>query len=156
MLEDTAGGTRWKRRGSPRERWRGAVKRFEEFGAQAHTVGRGRVAEDAAVALARAPRLPHRRAQPSQPAGEIDVVAEDGEVLCFVEVKARAGDPSGRRWRAVGPRKRRRLARAAALYLALRGARPACRFDVLAMEAQGDAGERSWRFSLIEDAFRLE
>ena len=50
--------------------------------------------------------------------------------------------------------KRRRLGRAAALYLALRGGpTPECRFDVLAVEAQG---ERGWRFGLIEDAFRLE
>lgn len=125
---------------------------LEEFGAQPHTVGRGRVAEDAAAAWLerqgyRIVERNHRNA-----AGEIDLVAEDGEVLCFVEVKARTETLFGPALAAVGPRKRRRVARAAALYLALRGVQPACRFDVLAMDAE----EGSWRFTLIKDAFRVE
>lgn len=128
------------------------MRGFEEFGAQQHTVGRGRVAEDAAVAWLerngyRIVERNHRNA-----AGEIDVVAEDGEVLCFVEVKARTETLFGPALAAVGPRKRRRVARAAAFYLALRGIQPACRFDVLAMEAE----EGSWHFTLVKDAFRVE
>ena len=127
------------------------MNRLEEFGAQTHTVGRGRVAEDAAVAWLerhgyRVVERNHRNA-----AGEIDVVAEDGEVLCFIEVKARTETLFGSALAAVGPRKQRRVARAAALYLALRGIQPACRFDVLAMEAD----EQGWRFTLVKDAFRL-
>ena len=127
------------------------MNRLEEFGAQSHTVGRGRVAEDAAVAWLerqgyRVVERNHRNA-----AGEIDVVAEDGELLCFVEVKARTETLFGSALAAVGPRKQRRVARAAALYLALRGIQPPCRFDVLAMEADG----QSWRFTLVKDAFRL-
>lgn len=127
------------------------MNRLEEFGAQVHTVGRGRVAEDTAVAWLerhgyRVVERNHRNA-----AGEIDVVAEDGEVLCFVEVKARTETLFGSALAAVGPRKQRRVARAAALYLALRGVQPACRFDVLAMETD----ERGWRFTLVKDAFRL-
>lgn len=128
------------------------VNRLQEFGAQPHTVGRGRLAEDAAVAWLerqgyRIVERNHRNA-----AGEIDVVAEDGEVLCFVEVKARTETLFGPALAAVGPRKRRRVARAAALYLALRGIEPACRFDVLAMEAE----EGSWHFTLLKDAFQVE
>ena len=129
------------------------MSRLQEFGAQPHTVGRGRVAEDAGVAWLeeehgyRIVERNHRNA-----AGEIDVVAEDGEVLCFVEVKARTDTLFGPALAAVGPRKRRRVARVAALYLALRGIEPACRFDVLAMEAE----ETSWRFTLVKDAFRVE
>ena len=124
---------------------------LQEFGAQAHTVGRGRVAEDAAVDWVeahgyRVVERNHRNA-----AGELDVVAEDGEVLCFVEVKARTETIFGSALAAVGPRKRRRVGRAAALYLALRGIQPACRFDVLAMEAE----EGSWLFTLVKDAFRI-
>ncbi|HET9768471.1 MAG TPA: YraN family protein [Thermoanaerobaculia bacterium] len=126
---------------------------LEEFGAQPHTVGRGRVAEDAAAAWLerqdyRIVERNHRNA-----AGEIDIIAEDGDVLCFVEVKARTETLFGPALAAVGPRKRRRVARAAALYLALRGGtQPACRFDVLAMEAE----EGSWHFTLVKDAFRVE
>jgi putative endonuclease len=127
----------------------------ESFAAQPHTVGRGRVAEDAAVAWLegqgyRVVERNHRNA-----AGEIDVVAEDGDTLCFVEVKARIDDTFGPAIAAVGVRKRQRVARAAALYLALRGG-PAvpCRFDVLGMEGGGDPARESWRFTLIKDAFR--
>jgi putative endonuclease len=128
------------------------VSRLQDFGAQPHTVGRGRVAEDAAVAWLeghgyRIVERNHRNA-----AGELDVVAEDGEVLCFVEVKARTETLFGPALAAVGPRKRQRVARAAALYLALRGVQPACRFDVLAMEVE----DGSWQVTLVKDAFRIE
>jgi putative endonuclease len=128
------------------------VTGFEEFGAQPHTVGRGRVAEDAAVAWLEAHGYRIVERNHRNAAGELDVVAEDGETLCFVEVKARTETLFGPALAAVGPRKRRRVARAAALYLALRGVQPACRFDVLAMEAE----EGSWRFTLVKDAFRVE
>ena len=128
------------------------VNLLQDFEAQPHTVGRGRVAEDAAAAWLgtqgyRIVERNHRNA-----AGELDVVAEDGETLCFVEVKARTETLFGPALAAVGPRKRRRVARAAALYLALRGVERACRFDVLGMEAD----EAGWRFTLVKDAFRLE
>ena len=127
----------------------------ESFAAQPHTVGRGRVAEDAAVAWLerqgyRVVERNHRNA-----AGEIDVVAEDGDTLCFVEVKARADATFGPAIAAVGLRKQQRLARAAALYLALRrGPAPECRFDVLGMEAVGESSRRPWSFTLVKDAFR--
>jgi len=85
-------------------------------------------------------------------------VAWQGETLCFVEVKARAATTYGPASAAVNWEKRRRLGRAAAMYLALRGGEtPACRFDVLSVEGHaGRDGEREWRFGLIVDAFRLE
>jgi len=120
-------------------------------------VGRGRIAEDAAARWLerRGYRIVERNHR--NRAGEIDLVAWHGETLCFVEVKARAVTAYGPASAAVNWEKRRRLGRAAALYLALRGGpAPECRFDVLGVEAQEDAGERAWRFSLITDAFRLE
>ena len=123
-----------------------------DFGAQPHTVGRGRVAEDAAAAWLEAQGYRVVERNHRNAAGELDLVAEDSDTLCFVEVKARSETLFGPAVAAVGPRKRRRLARAAALYLALRGVNQPCRFDVLAMEA--NAG--GWRFTLIKDAFRLE
>ncbi len=87
-------------------------------------------------------------------AGEIDLVALDGDTLCFIEVKARSSARFGSASAAVDGRKQRRLTRTAALYLATTGAkvgedRP-CRFDVLAMDGQGE----EWRFSLLTDAFQ--
>jgi putative endonuclease len=86
-------------------------------------------------------------------AGEIDLVAEEGDVLCFVEVKTRRNAAHGPAVSFVPPAKRRRLARSAALYLAARGGpEQAVRFDVLGIELQ--AGD--WRHSLIRDAFVYE
>ncbi|WP_428267480.1 YraN family protein [Haliangium sp.] len=81
-------------------------------------------------------------------AGEIDIVARDGDALVFVEVRTRAGGERGSALETVTAAKQRRLARVAEAYLALR--RPsmgACRFDVVGITA----GE----ITLIRDAFRL-
>lgn len=70
--------------------------------------------------------------------GEIDIVAEDGGTLVFVEVKARMDAEFGSAAEAVTPWKMRRLARMANDYLARRGVacRP-CRFDVVAIMLEG-------------------
>jgi putative endonuclease len=67
--------------------------------------------------------------------GEIDLVALDGEVVVFVEVKARRGAGA---LEAVDARKQHRLSRLALAFLARAGwlGRPA-RFDVVAVEAGG-------------------
>ena len=74
-----------------------------------------------------------------------------------MEVKARAATTWGPASAAVDWRKRRRIGRAAALYLALRGiGETACRFDVLAIESVAEAGGAPrWRFRLLADAFQL-
>ncbi|HEX6853015.1 MAG TPA: YraN family protein [Candidatus Polarisedimenticolaceae bacterium] len=84
-------------------------------------------------------------------AGEIDLVAEDGEVLVFVEVKARGGDGFGTPAEAVTAGKRRRLATLATWYLVERDAqdRP-CRFDVVEVVAHGSGAE----IRHLPDAFR--
>lgn len=67
--------------------------------------------------------------------GEIDIVAEDGETLVFVEVKARATAEFGTAAEAVTRRKQHRLVAMAVDYLARSGdtTRP-CRFDVVAID----------------------
>ncbi len=84
--------------------------------------------------------------------GEIDLVAEEGGVLVFVEVKTRRTPAHGRPWEAVIPRKQARLVRVALAYLARHGMfdRP-CRFDVV--EVLSDGGEGS-DVRHIRDAFR--
>ena len=65
-------------------------------------------------------------------AGEIDLVAEDGETLVFVEVKARSSTLYGSPEEAVTPAKRRAIRKAAEGYLFVRGvADRECRFDVV-------------------------
>ncbi len=121
----------------------------DDFRRQPHTRAQGRLGEDEGVLWLE--RQGYRIAQRNavNKAGEIDVVAYDGEVLCFIEIKARATDDYGEAIEAVTPRKQRRLVRAASLYLALNPVEAACRFDVLGM----DLGAGGWRFTLVKDAF---
>jgi putative endonuclease len=66
--------------------------------------------------------------------GEIDIVARDGDVLVFVEVKTRRSSRFGQPTEAVTVAKRRRVALMAADYLARRRPRDSpCRFDVVAV-----------------------
>ena len=83
--------------------------------------------------------------------GEIDLVARDGETLCFIEVKARASDRFGPAVAAVTPAKQRRLARIASLFLVEERWRGPCRFDVLGM----DAVDGRWQYTLIRGAFEV-
>jgi putative endonuclease len=67
--------------------------------------------------------------------GEIDIVADDGGTLVFVEVKERRGDSHGSAVEAVTAVKRRRIVRAAHAYAATRGlSESPVRFDVLAID----------------------
>jgi putative endonuclease len=54
------------------------------------------------------------------PAGEIDLVARDGDELVFVEVKTRRGERAGRAEEAVTPAKARRLLASGAAFVAAR------------------------------------
>ena len=86
------------------------------------------------------------------PAGELDLIAEEGDVLVFVEVKTRSSLRCGRPAEAVDARKQARIVRAAQLYLLRR--RPyecLCRFDVVeVLEEPGGA----FRVHHIRDAFQ--
>jgi putative endonuclease len=66
--------------------------------------------------------------------GEIDLIAREGEVLVFVEVRMRAGGQFGGALESITARKQRRIAAAASLYLRPFTRPPPCRFDVVAME----------------------
>ncbi len=72
--------------------------------------------------------------------GEIDIVAEDGETIVFVEVKAKESAEFGTAAEAVTSRKQRRVISMAVDYLARnRLTRRPCRFDVVAIDGVGDA-----------------
>ncbi|HEV7515287.1 MAG TPA: YraN family protein [Thermoanaerobaculia bacterium] len=120
-----------------------------EFELQTHNRGRGKVGEEDAVRWLQTQGFVILERNVVTHAGEIDLVAREGETLCFVEVKARGTAAYGPAIAAVGPAKQRRICRAAALYLALRGLSGACRFDVLGL----DAGENGWTYTLIRNAF---
>lgn len=73
-------------------------------------------------------------------AGEIDLAMRDGDVLVFVEVRARRDDAFGGAAASIGRDKQARLARAAAHWLPTlagrhwHGATPAARFDAVVFD----------------------
>lgn len=68
------------------------------------------------------------------PAGELDIVARDGPLVVFAEVKTRSSDAFGDPAEAVGPAKAERLRRLAVLWLEARGMGFAeVRFDVVSV-----------------------
>lgn len=70
--------------------------------------------------------------------GEIDLIAREGEYLCFVEVKYRAGHACGSALEAVGYRKQQQILKVAKYYLMKNGMSldVACRFDVVAIDGK--------------------
>lgn len=112
------------------------------------TTERGRRAEDLAAVYLRERgyrilELNYRIRQ-----GEIDIVALQGEILCFVEVRSRRTARHGHPLETVDPRKQRRLIRAAQHYLLRRGWEGSVRFDVVAI-----LYEPQLEITLIENAF---
>jgi putative endonuclease len=83
--------------------------------------------------------------------GEIDIIARDGPIVVFVEVKTRTHDGFGRPAEAVTASKRGRIARVASIFLSRSGwEEKACRFDVIEVVPVGT----TWRVRHIPDAFR--
>jgi putative endonuclease len=82
--------------------------------------------------------------------GEIDFVAQEGDVLCFVEVKGRHGTGFGLPEEAVNAEKQRRIFRAAQAYLQRERLEDApCRFDVVSI-LQDDSASK---VTILRDAF---
>jgi putative endonuclease len=84
--------------------------------------------------------------------GEIDIVAEEGETLVFVEVKSRRSEAYGSPQMAVSHEKQKKLSRSAMHYLQENrlSHRPA-RFDVMAVKLL----PTSCKIELIRNAFEL-
>jgi putative endonuclease len=74
--------------------------------------------------------------------GEVDLVAREGEVLVFVEVRLRSWAAYGGAAASVDGRKQRRIVAAARHYLSRLRAEPRCRFDVLTID--GPQGTPAW------------
>jgi putative endonuclease len=95
---------------------------------------RGRAGEDAAAALLEAHgyRIVARNVR--LPGGEIDIIARDGDVVVFVEVKARASAAYGSAVGAVDARKRATLRAVASDWLQVAAPRAHARFDVVTFD----------------------
>ncbi len=84
------------------------------------------------------------------PAGELDIVAEDGDVLAFVEVKTRRGRAFGAPEEGVTPAKQAKLVELAATYAQESGWPGDWRIDVAAVELTPDG--RLLRVEIIQNA----
>jgi putative endonuclease len=79
--------------------------------------------------------------------GELDIVARDGDVLCFVEVRSRNDAEHGHAAEMIDRRKQLQVTRVANVYLAARQPQFECaRFDVVAITGDEEL--------LIRDAWR--
>ena len=81
--------------------------------------------------------------------GEIDLIARDGDSLVFVEVRLRSRGDFGGAAGSVTAAKRARWIAAALGYLAKIGREPACRFDVVLLDAL-DPSRVSWLRDVVE------
>lgn len=81
--------------------------------------------------------------------GELDLVAKDGEYLCFIEVKYRKSDVYGYPEEAVTPAKQRKILQGARVYMYQKKypADTPCRFDVISVYKD--------RITWIKDAFSI-
>lgn len=86
------------------------------------------------------------------PAGEIDLIARDGDTIVFVEVKTRTEADFGGPLVAVDSRKRHKLVGLAKSYLARRHlAEASCRFDVVGVTQRLNSTDPD--FEYIPNAF---
>jgi putative endonuclease len=83
--------------------------------------------------------------------GEIDIIAQDGETLVFIEVKTRESLMYGQPFEAVNFAKKRKIGNVALLYLKRFKELPPCRFDVVSIYYEGKKPE----CELIQDAFEV-
>lgn len=85
--------------------------------------------------------------------GEIDIIAEDGEALVFIEVKTRKSNRFGSPLEAVDIRKQQKMSRVALAYLnSFEITDRAARFDVVAILLQGNLPPE---IDLVKNAFEL-
>lgn len=85
--------------------------------------------------------------------GEIDIIARDKEIVCFIEVKTRSSDRFGLGSEAVFRTKQRQIAKAALSFLKdKRLLDKKARFDVVSL----DCSAPKPKLDLIKDAFELD
>ena len=84
--------------------------------------------------------------------GEIDLIAWEGNTLCFIEVKTRTNLEMGLPREYVTPTKQKKLRKTALFYLAEKKLDCFCRFDVA--EVYAEQGFDKARIVYLRDAFQ--
>ncbi len=112
----------------------------------------GKEAESAAVKFLKAQGYKLLRRNYKTKFSEIDIVAEDKNVICFVEVKARHSTLFGSPGEAISAHKQRQISKSAICYLKENNLlKQPARFDVVTLLYKEDLPE----IDLIKDAFEL-
>lgn len=117
---------------------------------------RGASGEDIAVAylVSKGASILYRNWRPKGAGigGECDIVAQSGDVICFVEVKTRQSSNYGEPQEAVGNAKRTQLERLARAWITQHGDEQTLRFDIIEIWW----GEnKNPRIAWIEGAFEI-
>ncbi|NJD55717.1 MAG: YraN family protein [Nitrospirae bacterium] len=111
----------------------------------------GRKGEKLAAALCRERGLSVLELNHRTPFGEIDIIARDGDVLVFIEVKTRTGNVYGAPFEAVTRRKQQKIRSVALNYMKRLRTEVPVRFDVISVSMQG--GKPFLEY--IQDAFEV-
>ena len=113
---------------------------------------RGRNAEQLAAAFLRHEGYQIHATNVRFPVGELDIVAQEGDTLCFVEVRSRADERFGPAQESITWSKRRHFLKAVQWYLQRRRVRWAgpVRFDLVAIN---DSAARHPKPELLRHAF---
>ena len=112
----------------------------------------GKLGED--LAFKRIKRLGYRKIIRNYrcPLGEVDLIAQDGDTLAFIEIKTRRAGTTGYAKEAVDEKKKRQLSKVALYYLKDNQSSDAkARFDVVAVSLDGN----EQRIEVVKDAFEL-
>ncbi len=113
----------------------------------------GRISEDHAARFLASRGYRIRERNYRTPRGEIDIVAEQGDVLVFVEVKSRSSGEHGRPLESVTSSKARTIAAVGGSYLSSREKRERLtRYDIV--EVHITPGGHVMKVEVIEGAFR--
>jgi putative endonuclease len=133
-----ATGRRWRDWAAARWRWFWGLRAGS--GVETARQARGRLGEDAAVVFLRGQGLAIVARNWRHGHDELDVVAREGDVLVFCEVRARAAQAAVPGYFSVSRGKKQKVARAARAYLRGLDAPPAhFRFDIVEVSLSDDA-----------------
>jgi len=84
---------------------------------------------------------------------EIDIIAYDGDCLCFIEVKTRSSTEYGLACEAVDYRKQKKIISGASLYMSLHNVSSAVRFDVVEVYIRKGILSTPYKINVIKNAF---
>lgn len=84
---------------------------------------------------------------------EIDIIAYDGECLCFVEVKTRKREDYGLACEAVDYKKRQKIIKGALFYISVNGITAPVRFDVAEVYINSSHLLSARKINIIKNAF---